>query len=110
MVAQGYMTQVKQQVDDMRLQRDPSLLPSNKLDAYAGTFSSDLFGDVTITCGNDSLTLSYGAISAQLEHWSADTFVAHWSLKGLQEDSMIAFSPDTKTMTLLNDRAEYTRA
>jgi hypothetical protein len=42
-----------------------------------------------------------------LEHWQGDTFLAHWNLKGLLDDSMIMFSPDGKTMTLLNDRTEY---
>lgn len=107
MVAQGYMAEVKGQVDDMRLKRDPNLPPSDKLDSYAGTFSNDLFGEMTVTQKDDSLQLTYGANTATLEHWQGDTFLAHWNLKGLMDDSMIAFSSDGKTMTLLNDKAEY---
>jgi hypothetical protein len=107
MVAQGYMAEVKGQVEDMRLKRDPNLPPSNKLDSYTGKFSNDLFGEMTVIVKDDSLNLKYGANTATLEHWQSDTFLAHWNLKGLMDDSMIAFSPDGKTMTLLNDRAEY---
>ncbi len=107
MVAQGYMAEVKGQVDDMRLKRDPSLPPSNKLDSFAGTFSNDLYGEMTVTRKDDSLQLTYGANTATLEHWQGDTFLAHWNLKAFLDDSMIAFNPDGKTMTLLNDRAEY---
>ncbi|MBK6794904.1 MAG: serine hydrolase [Anaerolineales bacterium] len=107
MVAQGYMAQVKGQVDEMRLKRDPNLPLSNKLDSYTGTFSNDLFGEMTVIIKDDSLNLKYGVNTATLEHWQGDTFLAHWNLKGLMDDSMIAFSPNGKTMTLLNDRAEY---
>ncbi|GAB4573507.1 MAG: hypothetical protein Fur0017_27500 [Anaerolineales bacterium] len=107
MVAQGYMAQVKDQVDEMRLKRDPNLPPSIGLDSFAGTFSNDLFGEMTVTRKDDSLQLTYGANTATLEHWQGDTFLAHWNLKAFLDDSMVAFSPDGKTMTLLNDRAEY---
>ncbi len=107
MVAQGYMAQVKGQVDEMRLARDPNLPPSNKLDSYTGIFSNDLFGEMTVIVKDDSLNLQYGDNTVTLEHWQGDTFLAHWNLKTFLDDSMIAFSPDGKTMTLLNDRAEY---
>lgn len=107
MVAQGYMAEVKAQVNDMRLARDPNLPSSIGLDSFAGTFSNDLFGDMTVIVKDDSLNLKYGVNTAALEHWQGDTFLAHWNLKALLDDSMIAFSPDGKTMTLLNDRAEY---
>ena len=107
MVAQGYMAEVKGQMDDMRLKRDPNLPPSIGLDSFAGTFTNDLFGEMTVTQKDDSLQLTYGANTATLEHWQGDTFLAHWNLKGLMDDSIIAFSSDGKTMTLLNDKAEY---
>jgi CubicO group peptidase (beta-lactamase class C family) len=107
MVAQGYMAEVKGQVDEMRAKRDPNLIPSNGLEVYAGTFSNDLFGEMTVMLAGDSLQLKYGVNTATLEHWQGDTFLAHWNLKGLLDDSMIVFSPDGKTMTLPSDRAEY---
>jgi hypothetical protein len=94
-------------VDEFRLTRDPNLLPSNELESYTGKFSNDLFGEVTVSLEGDSLKLSYGQLSAVLEHFKAETFIAHWNLKGLQDDSLISFSPDGKAMTLVNDRAEY---
>jgi len=106
-VAKGYMEDVKKQVDEMRLNRDPGLLPSTGLDSFAGTFSSDLFGEATVTHTGDSLQLTYGASTAALEHWQGDTFLAHWDLKAFLDDTMVAFSPDGRTMTLVNDRAEF---
>jgi CubicO group peptidase (beta-lactamase class C family) len=107
MVAQGYMAEVKGQVDEFRLTRDPSLLPSNKFESYAGKFSNDLFGEMTVSIEGDSLKLSYGQVFATLEHFKAHTFIAHWNLEGFLDDSIISFSPDGKSMTLVNDRAEY---
>ncbi len=107
MVAHGYMAEVKGQVDDMRLKRNLNLPRSNKLDSCNGTFSNELFGEMTVTLDGDLLNLKYGVNTATLEHWQGDTFLAHWNLKGLMDDSMIAFSSDGKSMTLLNDRAEY---
>jgi len=107
MVAQGYMAEVKGQVDDMHSRRDASLLPSSPLQAYAGLFSNDLFGEAVVTFEGDSLQLRYGANTAVLEPWQGDTFLAHWDLKGLLDDSMITFSPDGRTMTVLKDGAEY---
>jgi hypothetical protein len=107
MVAQGYLAEVKNQVDEFRLTRNPNLPPSNKLDAYTGTFSNELFGEVIVSHENNSLKLAYGQIFATLEHFKADTFIAHWNLKGLQDDSIISFSADGNSMTLVNDRAEY---
>jgi hypothetical protein len=60
-----------------------------------------------VTYKDGSLQLRYGVNTATLEHWQGDTFLAHWNLKGLMDDSMVVFSPDGKTMTLPSDRAEY---
>jgi CubicO group peptidase (beta-lactamase class C family) len=106
-VAQGYMAEVKTQVDQFSLTRDPNQHPSLGLEAYTGTFSNDLFGDATVSIADGSLNLAYGMLVATLEHFKADTFLAHWNLKGVQDDSIISFSPDAKTMTLVNDKAEY---
>ncbi|MFN8383516.1 MAG: serine hydrolase [Anaerolineales bacterium] len=107
MVAQGYMAEVKGQVDEMRLKRDANLSPSNNLNDYTGAFSNDLFGEMTVTLEGDVLTVKYGACIATLEHWQGDTFLAHWNLKAFLDDTLVDFSPDGQSMTLLNDRAEY---
>jgi hypothetical protein len=62
---------------------------------------------MTVTLESDSLQLRYGVNTATLEHWQGDTFLAHWNLKGLLDDSMVVFSPDGKTMTIVSDKAEY---
>jgi CubicO group peptidase (beta-lactamase class C family) len=107
MVAQGYMAEVKGQMDGMRLKRDPDLPPSIELEAFTGTFSNDLYGEMTVTRNENSLQLNYGAITATLEHWQGETFLAHWNLKAFLDDTLIAFSPDGISMTVMNDRAEY---
>ena len=106
-VAQGYMNEVKTHMDQFRQTRDPNLLPSLGLEAYTGTFSNDIYGEMVVTLADGCLVLTYGKLFAALEHFKADTFIAHWNLKGLQEDAIVSFSPDGKTMTLVNDRAEY---
>ena len=76
MVAQGYMAEVKGQVDEMRLKRDLNLPPSIGLDSFTGTFSNDLYGKIVLTHKDNALQLTYGANTAMLEHWQGDTFLA----------------------------------
>ena len=109
MVAQGYMAEVKSGVDQFLLGREHVSLSAQKLDNYAGTFSNDLFGEMLVTVEGNSLRLAYGSLHASLEPFKANTFIAHWNLKGLQDDSIIAFDSGAKSLILVNDRAEYRR-
>ena len=109
MVAQGYMAEVKEGVDQFLLEREPDPLSGKSLERYAGHFTNPIFGEITLVPSAGVLHLAYGKLQAQLEPFKAETFIAHWNLKGLQDDTIIRFSPDTISMTLVNDRAEYIR-
>lgn len=55
----------------------PSLAPAN----YSGTYSSQMYGDVTIAEENGKLVLRMVPAPnfvADLEHWNYDTFQIHW--------------------------------
>lgn len=57
--------------------------PSLPLEAYAGTYSDSLFGDVTVTVENGQLVLSYSPdYVAVLRHWHHDTFRGRWRRRG----------------------------
>ena len=52
--------------------------PSHELEAYSGTFSDPLYGDVVITLEDDSLVFSLVELGGDLEHWHYDTFVVNF--------------------------------
>lgn len=57
--------------------------PSLALDAYAGTYHSDVYGDVTLRVEGGRLVLDYAPdYVADLEHWHHDTFRAVWRRPG----------------------------
>ena len=57
--------------------------PSLALEDYAGTYTSDLYGDVRLTVEGGRLVLSYAPdYVADLEHWHHDTFRATWRREG----------------------------
>jgi hypothetical protein len=57
----------------------PSLAPT----AYAGTYTSELYGDVRVTAESGRLVLSYAPdYIADLEHWHHDTFRGTWRRPG----------------------------
>jgi CubicO group peptidase (beta-lactamase class C family) len=57
----------------------PSLSP----EGYAGTYSSDLYGDVDLSLEDGRLVLRYAPdYIADLEHWHHDTFRAVWRRPG----------------------------
>ena len=61
--------------------RVPNTKPSLDLAKYAGTYSSQMYGDVTVTNENGKLVLRLGPAPnfvADLEHWHYDTFQIHW--------------------------------
>lgn len=61
--------------------RDPSAPASLALDAYAGTYTSDLYGDVTIAVEGDGLLLTMVPSPGQVAHLSPlhhDTFLLEW--------------------------------
>lgn len=49
--------------------------PSHDIASYAGTYSSDLYGEVKVTEENGKLSIRFGpAFVGSLEHWHYDTF------------------------------------
>lgn len=69
--------------------------PSLSLECYSGTYTNSIYGEVTVTCQDDRLTLHLGAhpgVHGPLEHWHLDTFYTHWSTPSL-EQSFVTFSP-----------------
>ena len=61
--------------------RQQDTKPTLALSAYAGTYSSQLYGDVTIAEENGKLVLRMSPAPnfvADLEHWEKDTFQIKW--------------------------------
>jgi CubicO group peptidase (beta-lactamase class C family) len=61
--------------------RVPNTHPTLGLGSYAGTYSSQMYGDVTIGLENDKLVLRMTPAPnfvADLEHWNYDTFRIKW--------------------------------
>jgi len=68
----------KAKVDAARVLNTKPTLP---LGSYAGTYSSQMYGDVTIAEENGKLVmrmLPTPDYVADLEHWHFDTFQIHW--------------------------------
>jgi hypothetical protein len=53
--------------------------PSLALDAYAGHYSSEMYGDLSIAADSGTLNIRFGPYySGALSHWHYDTFKAAW--------------------------------
>lgn len=51
--------------------------PSHELSNYAGTYNSELYGDIQVTEDNGKLRIRFGpAFTGAMEHWHYDTFRA----------------------------------
>ena len=62
-------------------ERVPNTKPTLALASYAGTYSSQMYGDVTVAEENGKLVMRLGPAPnfvADLEHWHYDTFQIHW--------------------------------
>lgn len=65
-------------IDDARVKNTK---PSLELKNYAGTYTSQMYGDVTIAEEAGKLVMRLGPAPnfvADLEHWHLDTFQIHW--------------------------------
>lgn len=76
---------ILQQVDVALAARDASRVPdapaSLPLEAYVGTYGSDVAGPVTVSLVGGRLRLAFegvGAFAGDLEHWHYDTFMLHY--------------------------------
>jgi len=66
------------------------------LDAYAGTYENDLYGDVQVSVAGGKLVLQYSpAYVGDLEHWHHDTFRTVWRPVGAGR-SFVSFSLDER--------------
>jgi CubicO group peptidase (beta-lactamase class C family) len=78
--------------------RVPDTRPSLDLDGYAGTYEDAMYGRVRVRLEDGRLVLQRHALTADLEHWHYDTFVARW------RDPVMADGPGTLiTFVLEND-------
>lgn len=62
-------------------ERIPNTKPSLDMAAYAGTYSSQMYGDVTVANEGGKLVMRLGPAPnfvADLEHWHFDTWRIHW--------------------------------
>jgi len=76
--------------------------PSLPLEAYAGTYRDDWYGDIHIELGNDGV-LRFRSdrnepLTGPLEHFQYDTFIARWTDRKLLADAYVSFalSPEGK--------------
>ena len=86
--------------------RQAGTKPSLPEARYAGRYTDQMYGDVTITEENGKLVLRFShspALTGDLEHWQYDTFVARWRQANIP-DAYVTFAlgPDgaIKTMEL----------
>lgn len=83
--------------------------PSLPLEAYAGTYSDSLYGDVRIEREGSGLVLRYAEphYVADLEHWHHDTFRAVWRRPGFGR-SFVTFTLDARARASAVDVAGFT--
>jgi CubicO group peptidase (beta-lactamase class C family) len=77
-----------------RTSRNASSRPSLPLEAYAGTYRDDWYGDVTIALEEGKAVIRFSrtpALVGDLEHWQYDTFVARWRDRELRADAFVSF-------------------
>jgi CubicO group peptidase (beta-lactamase class C family) len=73
-------------------QRGPSL----PLEAYAGTYSDPLYGEVTVALEDGRLVLRYSPdYIADLEHWQFEAFRGRWRSRGFGQ-STVTFGLDAR--------------
>ncbi|HEV8538153.1 MAG TPA: serine hydrolase [Bacteroidota bacterium] len=66
----------EKKIEDSRIK---GTKPSLALEKYSGTYSSEMYGDVSVTVENKNLVVTFNAtqdLIADLEHWHYDTFRA----------------------------------
>lgn len=66
--------------------------PTHGLDAYAGTWTDSLYGDVEVLQRDGGLRIEYGSMVGAMEHWHYDTFRAE--LDNGAGRSLVTFSLD----------------
>jgi CubicO group peptidase (beta-lactamase class C family) len=75
--------------------RDSTSYPSLPLSSYAGTYTDQWYGDITITFELGKLVIRFDhtpSLVGDLEHWQYDTFVARWRDRELRADAFVTFA------------------
>ncbi len=89
-------------LEDKWTNRAEGTQPSHTLEAYAGTYTSKVYGEAKISLENEELKLRLSAhpdCEAVVKHWHYDTFQARWNNR-LWRESYVYFK--------LNGRGEIT--
>jgi CubicO group peptidase (beta-lactamase class C family) len=95
--------------------RQQSSRPALPLAAYAGRYTDQMYGDVTITNEAGRLVLRFShspALTGDVEHWQYDTFVARWRQRNIP-DIYVTFalkpdgSIDTMKMAAVSPLADF---
>ena len=77
-------------------ERVPGTTPALTIDRYAGTYTSPLFGVVTVSERAGRLQARYGeGFVGPLEHWHYDTFKATWEA-GWRGTALLTFQIDPR--------------
>ena len=83
--------------------------PALALDAYAGRYTSDLYGEMPITLEGDGLVLRYSPdYVADVVHWHHDTFRAVWR-RGGYGSTFLTFTVDHRGRITAMDAEGYGR-
>lgn len=74
--------------------------PSRPIEAYAGTYVDELYGDMTVTHRDGKLSLRFGQGEiADLEHWHHDVFRVRWRDRTYNyADTMVSFALDAEAV------------
>jgi CubicO group peptidase (beta-lactamase class C family) len=83
--------------------RDADIAPTLPLEAFVGTYSSDLFGEIQISLQGEQLFHQYGTAhsgDALLEHWQGNTFLAHYDNR-LNDPEFIVFQVEDAAVKAL---------
>ncbi len=77
---QAWVESVETAVSRAQAERVPNTRPTVALDAHAGVFASDAYGDLIVRRNGKGLTLQMGEKGeiADLEHWHHDTWRLFW--------------------------------
>lgn len=84
----------REEIENIYSARKKDTRPSLSLQAYAGLYRDDWYGEVEIKNENGELTIQFKhspELYGKLEHWHHDTFVARWFERELRADAFVTF-------------------
>ncbi|MGQ9472138.1 MAG: serine hydrolase [Candidatus Aminicenantales bacterium] len=84
----------REEIEKIYSARKKDTRPSLSLQAYAGLYRDDWYGEVEIKNENGELTIQFKhspELYGKLEHWHHDTFVARWFERELRADAFVTF-------------------